>query len=66
MQLHFPLIILASCNRTVGYNRTVEAANHTKSTQLIHNSNNHLSKEKFGNFQTGGIFNKRHCRQWRY
>ena len=31
---YISLITLYSCNRTVGCNRTVEAANHTKSTQL--------------------------------
>ena len=59
------------CNQTVGCNRTVirqlkqpiilspliASPPITEMTKTIIDSNNHLSKEKLGNFQNGGIFN---------
>ena len=60
------------CNQTVGCNRTpvirqlkqpiilsplIASPPITEMTKTIIDSNNHLSKEKLGNFQNGEIFN---------
>ena len=75
----FCTVVIGQCNRTVGCNRTpltgqlkqpiilsllCQSPNHRND----HNNhgNDHLSKEKLWHFQNGGIFNKRHCRHWRY
>ena len=80
IKLHY--FILYICNPTVSSNSwlqsntcnwTFEAANHSKSIQLIHHhrndyndhSNNHLSKEKLRNFQMEE-FSIRRCVHWRY
>ena len=62
---YFSLTILYGCNQTIGCNWTVEAVNHTKSTQLnlpitelatITKSQPLPWKKKTGNFQNGEIF----------
>ena len=55
-------VVIGQCNRIVGCNRTPVIGQLKQLILLIlidHNnhSNNHLSKEKRGNFQNGGIFN---------